>query len=265
MSSIDLSRLNLSKDFYTEVNKGNVPGHEMLAVVGSSSDVQTTFTDIWKAGSGLDMIYPTSGETWEIVMSNVNDTAAGTGAQEVTIVSIDVTGAEQVTVQATNGGTQVLSGAHFDIQSINVTATGTVRGFNLGTITLQVSGGGNVRARILMGGMNDYNSHYTVPLGHTAFWQQAFVDSIKGEDTSVRPLVQIGGVGPFHVGGESSTYQNSFHYPFLVDLALTEGSRILQQAKSTNSGVLITSIMEFVVIENSFVDSSGTSQITWLP
>ena len=50
------------QSFYLEVNKGNIEGHSMVAVVGSNSSVGTTFTDIWSGGG--DMVYQTGGETW---------------------------------------------------------------------------------------------------------------------------------------------------------------------------------------------------------
>lgn len=251
-----------NRDFITEVNKGNVPGHRMLGVVARSNNVQTSWSDVWEGGG--DMVYPTAGETWEIVCSNGNDTAAGTGAQEVTIVSLDASGNEQVFVESTNGGTKVIAGTHYDIQSINVTATGTTRGFNEGDITLQVSGGGNVRGRILAGAMSDYNSHYVVPNGYTAFWIEAFVNSEKGEDTEVRPLVQIGGSGVFFIGATSSTYQNQYVYPFKTFLVLTEGSRILQQAKTTNAGSSVTTILELMLVENEYVNSANTAVQNWI-
>lgn len=238
-----------TQDFLLEVNKGNVAGHSLIAVISSNVNVGTAYTDIWNGGG--DMTYQTGVESWEIVCADSNDTAAGSGAREVTIVSMDVNGSSQVTVQATNGGTQAVSGTHYDIQSISVTDAGTVRGANTGAITLQVSGGGAIRSKILADGGNGNNSHYTVPLGFNAYWIEAYLSAVKGEDSMVRPLFQFGGVGAFFRGAESSTYQNYLLYPFKTFLALPEKSRILQQAKSTNSGVQVTSVNEFLLIDNT--------------
>jgi hypothetical protein len=166
---------------------------------------------------------------------------------------MDATGAEQTTITASNGGTAAVAGTHYDVQSINVIVNGTVRGVNAGIITLQVSGGGAVRGKILAGEQSAKSTHYTVPLGKTAIWIEAFVNSVKGEDTQVRPLFQFGGVGSFFVGATSSTYQGHLLYPFKTDLVLPEKSRILQQAKSTNSPVSITTVNEFILIDNALM------------
>jgi len=251
----------LNRDFIIEVNKGNIAGHRMVGVVSSNEAVGTTFADIWSGGG--DLVYQTGGETLELVFADANDTAAGTGAQEVTIVSMDATGVEQTTVTVSNGGTAAVSGTHYDIQSINVTAVGTVRGGNIGDITLQVSGGGEVRGKILVGKMSSQSSHYTVPLGFTALWIEGFANSVKGEDTQVRPLFQFGGTGVFNQGGTSSTYQGHLLYPFKTFLVMPEKSRILQQAKSTNTNVNITSVNEFMLIENALVSMSLSALNMW--
>lgn len=249
----------LTLDFLLEVNKGNVEGHSMLGVVSSNAAVGTSFTDIWSGGG--DMVYPTVGETLEVVSDDANDTIAGSGAQKVSIITLDSSGDPQVSVVDMNGLTPVTvaGGAiHFNTNRFVVSQSGTVRGRNAGNITLRVVSAGATRAVIPFNASkglegSSFNSHFTVQNGTTAFWIQSTIFPPKGEDINVRSMFQLGGAGQFFVGGVSSSYQTGIVYPFKTGLGLPEGSNFLMQAQSTNAGSFVTIVTEFLIVENAFV------------
>lgn len=153
---------------------GNQPGATIrritrtgqVTVAGSG----VAANDIW-AASG---VYPwmTAATSLEIVSSSANDTAAGTGAQSVTVNGLDITGTEISVTVATNGTTAVpLVTQFYRINSVGLGAVGSgLR--NLGTITVRDVGGGTTRQVIPISTVADLSpgvdkgTQYTVPTGH---------------------------------------------------------------------------------------------------
>lgn len=245
----DLSLVRLANDFNDDISLGKVNGQALFAVVSNSVVVGTTFEDIWSGGGNL--VYPTANETWEVVSSDANDTAAGSGAREVTIVSMEDDYIEKVTTVALNGTTPVtVSGVHFRVNSFFVSDVGGYRVANLGTITLRVVSAGATRSVIQADSVGSFSSHHTIPLGKTALWVQGTILAPKGEDLRTRSMFKLGGVGPFLIGGTATNYQSSLVYPFQTNLVLTEKSEILFQCKSTNINTFVTAVMEFKLIDN---------------
>ena len=260
-----------SSNYDLEVSLGTIPGVQSFGVVSNQSDVGLTFADLW--GGGGNLVYTTVAETWEVVSSSANDTIAGTGAQKIIIKTLAADYTEQAEVGVDLDGTTpvVISGTHFRKNVFLVSQVGSL-GENDGDITLRVSGGGLVRGAIKAGDLASFDSFFTVPLGKTAFWEQAVIFAPKGEDVRVRPRIQISGVGPFIVGGISSNYQSNVIYPFKTFLRLPEMSEILFQARSdTNPDTFVTAVMEFKIVESSMkaatVDLTPTSlsQFNFLP
>ena len=77
-------------DFLTAVSEGEVSGYSLEAVVCRNMGVNATLQDIW--GEGGTMTQPTGAESYEIVSNNINDTAAGTGMQQVLVQTRGATG-----------------------------------------------------------------------------------------------------------------------------------------------------------------------------
>ena len=70
------------EQFLIEVVKGNIPGHTLRHRFGKGL-VGTTMVPI---ASSLKYPTPTAAVTLEVVSSDADDTAAGAGAQEVTVL-----------------------------------------------------------------------------------------------------------------------------------------------------------------------------------
>lgn len=181
-------RTNMSTDFYTEVAKGNVPGHSVIHKFGSSL-LTSTQKVISQTGTYQTPLVMTE---LEILSSDAGDNAAGLGAQEVKVIGLDANYEEISTTVILNGLTPVV----IDIEFIRlyrwyVTRSGTyadsTSSSHLGSLTIQESGGGTVwdimPSTPLPYGQSSIGA-YTIPKGKTGYLlsKQIFVDSTKSAD-----------------------------------------------------------------------------------
>lgn len=165
-------------DFASRVLMGQIPGVSRVAGIGARTVTPviaaTTAAqgivspqDIW---GGAAALYPwlTADTALEAVSDNANDTAAGTGAQNITLSGLN---SSYVVTTATNiplnGLTPVALGSHFRINSVNIGAItpAALGNTNTGTITIRDAGGGTVRAVIPPAQRSAQQAVYTVPDG----------------------------------------------------------------------------------------------------
>lgn len=166
-----------TKNFLIEVAKGNVAGHSIVHKFGFNDSISTTLSPVCSGGFYRT---PTGTVTLAVISTNTNDTAAGTGAREVTIEYLDTNFVEQTATMATNGtteSTETVAGVK-RLLRLYVSSSGTYATQStpsqLGDLTVQVSGGGDVWAVIpqLVSGFGAGQSligAYTVPAGKTAY------------------------------------------------------------------------------------------------
>ena len=79
-----------SRDFLIEVSKGNIAGHSLVHKFGKNEDVGATFEPL-TIGGVYQTLQPAAATTLRVKAGNANDTAAGTGAREVTVQGLDET------------------------------------------------------------------------------------------------------------------------------------------------------------------------------
>lgn len=182
-------RLNAS--FFVEVAKGNVPGHSIVHKFGHS-DVGTTLQPITFSG-----VYktPTTAVALEFVSDDVNDTAAGTGAREITITGIGVNYDEITQVIATNGTTAVaIPISLLRLYEWYVSASGTYAtqsaGSHVGTLIIRVASAGATWSAIddiaFPHGRSEIGV-YTIPDGYRGYiiHQDIDVDSNKSAEITI--------------------------------------------------------------------------------
>lgn len=177
-----------SREFYAEVAKGNVPKHSIVHKFGSRI-MTTTLSPIAIGG-----VYqtPTAAAALEVLSSSANDTAAGSGAQEVTIEGLDASWNLISQAVELNGTTAVaIPTSMIRVFRLYVSRSGTYATFNTiatgshaGTITVRGSGGGATWGQINGSGIFAAQSEigvYTVPIGYTAFLlsEDVYIDSNK--------------------------------------------------------------------------------------
>lgn len=176
-----------TRDFLIEVQKGLVPGHSIVNKFGSGT-VSTTLVPITRS-----LVYqtPVAATALEFVSSSTNDTSAGSGAREVTVIGLDSAWNEVSQTVVTNGTTAVaLSTSLIRLYRWYVSASGSYATQAVpshdGTLTIRVAPAGvtwSVIDQILTTGMFRGQSHIgatTVPIGFTGY---VFLNSVEVDTT----------------------------------------------------------------------------------
>jgi hypothetical protein len=191
-----------------------------------------------------------------MVSADANDTAAGTGAQEVTIRYLDDAYIEQAPlVLATNGGT-ISFGLSNSFRLVNAVVTKVGSGAeNAGNITFQVLGGGDIRSQINATENETGDGHYTVPAGKTAFIDYFYSEINKNEDIRYRARRTDGDNGIFRTIFTMSLYQANFgnSFPAPSD-PLPEKTDFKVVGKSSNLLAEANIITQFITVDNSLVN-----------
>lgn len=169
---------SIPADFYTEVQKGNVPGHSIVHKFGHNPLVGTTFVPltsigIWQTpqvGAATTLRIKAGGDA--------NDTAAGTGAREITLEGLDETGVFIVETLATAGASASSTTTTTFIRLFRMfvsesgTYATTTTGSHSATITVENGAGGTDWGAITVNGFPNSQTKigaFSVPLGQTAF------------------------------------------------------------------------------------------------
>lgn len=181
-------RYNVGTDFYTEVAKGNVPGHAVIHKFGSSllTPVQRVITQTGTYPTPLSVV------SLEVVSDSAADGVAGLGAREVTIIGLDANYEEVSTVVVMNGLTPAPLGIDLIrvyrwYVSLSGSYADSTTSSHVGALMIQELGGGTVWDIIpstpLPYGQSSIGA-FTVPKGKMAFLlsKQIFVDSSKSAD-----------------------------------------------------------------------------------
>lgn len=166
--------MSAEKLFWLNVALEKIPGVRETHKFGTNDAVGVSYVPVCRGG-----IYqtPTAATSLEILSSDANDTSAGTGAQQVTVIGLDANWVEQTEVVSMNGVSAVaLSNQFTRVYRMFVSRTGTYAtasaGSHAGTITLRVASAGATWATIFLTGFPRGQSQigaYTVPKHKTAF------------------------------------------------------------------------------------------------
>jgi len=150
---------------YDEIALGNIAGESVRYVLAYEPSVSLAEKDMWPLAV-TPIPIPAVATAMQIVSSSGNDAAAGTGAQQVTVVGLDGTFAEVTQVIATNGTTPVvLATSLIRVNSMTVTAAGA-NGANQGQIDLVDQATGTIiYTTIIADENNAQSSLFTVPAG----------------------------------------------------------------------------------------------------
>ena len=187
-------KANMSRDFFVDVARGLVTGHSTIHKFGRNSAVGTSIEPICEGGF-YRMPQATATVTLAAISTSASDTAAGTGARQLTIIYLDSTGAEQTGTISMNGTTETtdtITGV-LRVNRIFVSQSGSYADqgtpSQAGVITVRVSGAGATWATLTQADTNFGNSQsligfYTVPLRKKAYilTAHATLDSGKTVD-----------------------------------------------------------------------------------
>ena len=184
-----------SRDFLTQVKLGNVPGHRLIHKFGKNTAVGTSPVPV---AVGSMYRTPVANTALEFVSDDAADSAAGLGAQEVTVQGLVLTdGAfvHQEEAVETNGITAVAFTNEFiRVFRAWISRTGTYAGMTAvsspGTLTIQESGGGDSWLEIaeFVSGSSDGQSQtamYTTPSASTSILYAPYYTIESGKDVSM--------------------------------------------------------------------------------
>lgn len=183
-----------TSDYYAEVVKGNIAGASIVHKFGQNNSIGTSFEPVTRLG-----IYQTpqaaSATTLRIKAGgNANDTAAGTGAREVTLEGIDENGDVCSEAIATNGflASAATTCTFMRLYRAYVSASGTyataTNGSHDGEIVIENGSGGTD-----WGDINETDfpksqteiGAYTIPVGYTGYLIGAFGFSDSAKTTEL--------------------------------------------------------------------------------
>jgi len=239
-------------DFLIQVSTGKVPGYTLTNVAGENADVGTSFEDVSCVGG--TQVLPTEGnpESWEIVSTSTSDASGMGGTSSVIITSLADGWVEQAPITATVTGTtpNAITGSFFrGITAIILNPDG---GSNVGNIIIRVAGGGVERMEIRAGEGNSKSSFVSTPVGKTSFTQFIIVTTQKNEDILARASLQVDG-GPIIIGASLPVYQGALTIPVVAPFVLVEKTDLRLEAKSTNTGVAVTTSFDILTIDNDLL------------
>lgn len=238
----------ISPDFLTLVADGKVPGHRLQGFQVSGT-IDTTSGDVW--GGPGDMVYPIAPEVWEISSDNANDTELGTGLRGALIISQDANKIRQFTPVIMDGTNPVtLAGTHLRPELITPLDSGS-SGWNEGTVTLQVQGGGAVRNVMPAARGISYDGHFSIPANETAQLIQTF--SLFPKDFSGVGFTQLrDGSNPnatWITSGEIPLYQNIVTFEILAKFPVGPQTDLRIRARTDAGSANFLFIWEFLLKE----------------
>lgn len=213
-------------DFPRRVAFGQIPGASIVTIMGHNGDIDagTVPEDIWEGGG----VYPfqSAAVSLELVSTDIDDTAAGTGARTIRVETLDGNYSPVTQTVTMNGTTPVaLTGTHLRVNKVQVITSGTSE-TNEGVITLRVPGPGDTLAVIdnnggVVGDGIAHNGIYTVPSGFRFLFIYNHVNILKTATDNAQILFRI---RPF---GESWRVANQW------GPASTGGSSVSSESPAT--------------------------------
>ena len=155
-------------DFFLEVAKGNIEGHEGIIFRGHNPDqsAASNFVDLTEFGN---LVYFIAEHKVRVVSTDANDTDGGDGLRTLLVTGVDFKGRAIEEIVTLDGLTEVETEKSYFRCNFLVGLTVGAAGWNVGTIT--VAGGPGVDTQLMMEPETSLSrsSSYTVPLGFTLF------------------------------------------------------------------------------------------------
>jgi len=173
------------RDFFVEVQKGNVAGHAMVHKFGRNAAVANGSFEHVSLLSGATS-FLSAATTVRVKAGNAADDTAGAGAREITVVGIDDNLAEVTEAIATAGASASSNSAasFWRVYRAYVSQAGTYGAANTAAVTIENSAGTADLIQIAIEEGQSQYAGYTVPTGKTAYWLSAhiMVDANKAAD-----------------------------------------------------------------------------------
>lgn len=179
----------VSTPYLYQIAEDNIPGHKHWLKLGYNASVDTAAEeDIWDYGGAY--VFPTAPMQMEVV-GGAQDTAAGTGIQQVMIVYLDGNYMEKTEIVTMDATTPVNTRATdiFRINALHAYRVGTA-GVAAGSVDISETDASPVFSRIALGHTRARTATYTVPQGKTLYVTNANF-SANGATTSKSVVITV--------------------------------------------------------------------------
>jgi hypothetical protein len=242
--------------FELQVARGQIVGHRSVTVFGFNPDVDQTEVSVWPLPSLIAR--PSAALQMRVSSTNINDTAAGTGARTIVIEGLDADYNEITETVTLNGQTFVLTTAAFLRINYAYVATAGSSASAAGDIYI---GTGTVTAGvpatvydIIKFNYNDtISGTYTVPAGHSAYLSQGLFSTGQASgSTQVQGRLLASGIDGIRRTAAVTTLNNGVaDYVFEYPVAFPEKTTLEATAIGSANNNSVSSMFILVVIKNS--------------
>jgi hypothetical protein len=251
-----LSYNNKTEEFYLQVARGQVRGHEIRHIFGYNPDVDSASEEtVWTAG-GL-YSHTASPVIMTVSSTSTNDNSTGTGARQIYLLGINSTGGEVSETVNLNGQTGVNTiHTYTEIQSCQVISAGS-SGHNLGNINIgtgTITGGvpANIYGHILANENNSLIGHYTVPTGYTGYLISGSISSgTEGGSNYVIGRLKIKENGLIYTSAITTFNNGKVDYDFKYPIKINAGACFSATAETTANNEKVSCYFQLLLVRNN--------------
>lgn len=249
-----------SREWYAEIQKGNVPGHSLVHKFGTNPSVPNGdwafITNLGQAAHPLS-----AATTVRVKAGNTNDTAAGTGARSIVIQGIDVAGAEVKETLATSGTSvgDVSSNSYWRVHRAWVEDCGTYGGGNIGEVVIENGAGGTDILSMAATQGQSQDCAFTIPSGYKGYLLSldATIDASKPADLRLLTRADITNTTPpvksVRLKNFFDGIQGPFPFkPFSPHGGHTGPTDIWMEARGGGALTEVSADMEILIIEDGY-------------
>ena len=230
-----VSAITSKNDFLTDVSRGKVGDFRTVIIEGHNIDLDTADGDADLWGCGGNLSYLSVAETLDVVSTDANDTAAGTGARGVVILGLDASFNVISDVVTLDGLTPVESNvAFYRITGVFVTSAGS-SATNEGVINFTSSISATIQCCVDIGYSTGVQGFFTFAAGTKGMLKQVEFDSTRvgggqSPDVNFRIYARITGANqPWFVILErklDTSVQDQLIIPFPLSNRFVSGADI---------------------------------------
>ena len=226
-----------------DISKGVYQGWETIHLHGFSTNLTSTYSDIWSPGGNHTYLTAAS-SSMKIASSSASDTSSGTGAKKVRVGGLDGNW-NRITEEFILTGQTAVSSAKswlrvLYMEVLEMGSASTINSFNVGNIsfgqgTFTAGVPSELHARIGAGNNRSLFSGYTIPANHEGFIFWKAISSDKNDNVHFQTLFRFNSISePWHVHNQEILYQRSTSIPFRIPEYLPEKTDIRFRARMAN-------------------------------
>jgi hypothetical protein len=254
---ISQTQYGKNEDFFLQVSRGQIQGHEAFCQFGINSDVGTSLETVWVGGGSYS--FPSSATATTISSSNANDTSAGTGARTVFVEGLNASYERVMETASLNGQTGVtLANQYLRVNKITILTAGSggasAGSIFVGTGTVTTGVPAVVLNRTGSSSNESESGFYSVPAGYSAYitrWTMSSSNNTANEATRfilrVRPFGGVFGYKAVYNLPGNGIYECEAAYP----LPLPEKTDLEIVALATAGASYATTQLQIILIKNA--------------